>query len=861
MSCRDGIFKLEITLHMIGKLQFKRLLLLPVLLFASGYWGDNLSAQTTVLQSGYSSPTFTYGRLGTGEASNFVSFDIQNDNCCPVRLTRVGMYHAGLQPFSDGTNNWNVSHNEESYQLYYSSSNTTGGPAPLTAGNGWTLAATSNPINTGAVNQIVDTMFHDLNIVIPAQSKMRFVVSSNDTIVWTFDQLPLSTTSNGITFIHGSGSEIWVGWGAPNNVNANAGGFVTPFNSLNFHGNVSLEQLAPNPPIATATPGTVCVGDSAVIRASIPGTVCGTPGFTLRHPKGNIIATNNTGKFTVTNLTAADAGSYTVTVNQCSQESSETIVRINVSDPPAPTVDGKFEYCLNERFEPIIVNGTNPRWYYTPTGGSPIPVTPTINTSFPNVLFYYVSQTDQFGCESSERTLVRLSAAPKPDKPIVTTPQYYCENSPADQLTAAGDTLTWYYMEQGGVPSAIAPTPNTTKSDSFQYYVTQTIDGCESDRAKIDVVITFRPNGLILVDKEELCQSDSLVVSYYGSAFPTAAYNWRLPDGSVVLNPDSAFDQGPLRLQVTEPGKQTVGLVVGASNCFSDVYTQDIYVKPLPTGRIITKDNVCLGQPELVSMEFYTKTTDTFDWDFDGGLTNHFTTDQGPYGVYWNTPGKKIITVDLYDEGCKGVVKDSVIVRPKPDASFTAEYFNHIPDKPELAERGLFPGFVTYNEGDSLCISDSLKLTANTIEPGSRYTWSPSGLFDANNSLPATYARVDTRGDIILEVVDEFGCENVDTLIITTKSCCEMAIPNAFSPNADGINDYFQPVTTGNREIKTFQVYNRYGQIVYENKGFRNGWDGTLNGNKQNVGTYFYLISFICEGELVHQKGEVILLR
>src|SRR5690606_15279053 len=143
-----------------------------------------------------------------------------------------------------------------------------------------------------------------------------------------------------------------------------------------------------------------------------------------------------------------------------------------------------------------------PKWYYVPKGGSPIPVTPTINTSSPNTLTYYVTQTLN-GCESSERTEVRLSAARKPAVPIVSSPIYYCEEMPADKLYAIGDGLKWYYSPTSDIHTDIAPTPNTSKLQELEYYVTQTINGCESDRSKIDVIVTFKPNGLILADKTE----------------------------------------------------------------------------------------------------------------------------------------------------------------------------------------------------------------------------------------------------------------------------------------------------------------------------------------------------------------------
>ena len=422
---------------------------------------------------------------------------------------------------------------------------------------------------------------------------------------------------------------------------------------------------------------------------------------------------------------------------------------------------------------------------------------------------------------------------------MVTTPIYYCENVPGEQLTAIGDTLRWYYQEQGGIPSAIAPTPNTTKKDSLQYWVTQTIDGCESDRNTVHVVVTFRPNGIIVLDKKEICAEDSITISYYGSAFPTAAYNWTLPDkGATLLN--GGFDQGPLVVRLDTPGTAVVTLRVGATGCMSDLYTESIKVKGIPNGKITVKDDLCLLQTDLVSSFEYTKTVDSFIWDFDGGETSHFATDQGPYGVQWATPGKKYIKIRLVDEGCSGIVIDSTIVHDKPNATIVAD---------------------NYKQGDLICVSDSIKVSVQNIEPGSSYTWSPSRFFDTYSDIPVTYARIDFSGPVKLKVVDEFGCENTDSLVVKTKSCCEMYMPNAFTPDNNGQNDMFKPITNGNRQIKSFKVFNRFGQAVYETVDINRGWDGTLNGKAQDIGTYYYLLSFMCDGKLVDQKGEVILVR
>ena len=92
-------------------------------------------------------------------------------------------------------------------------------------------------------------------------------------------------------------------------------------------------------------------------------------------------------------------------------------------------------------------------------------------------------------------------------------------------------------------------------------------------------------------------------------------------------------------------------------------------------------------------------------------------------------------------------------------------------------------------------------------------------------------------------------------------------MPNAFSPNHDGNNDYFYPVGSGVKMIRTFQVYSRWGQLLYTKKDMpannsSYGWDGTFNGTIQPVGTYVYMVNVECfTGETFMLKGTVELLR
>ena len=82
-------------------------------------------------------------------------------------------------------------------------------------------------------------------------------------------------------------------------------------------------------------------------------------------------------------------------------------------------------------------------------------------------------------------------------------------------------------------------------------------------------------------------------------------------------------------------------------------------------------------------------------------------------------------------------------------------------------------------------------------------------------------------------------------------------MPDAFTPNGDGVNDIFNPVLVGANIIE-FRVYNRWGNMVHNNP--KEGWDGTFNGKKQETDVYNYFIKVSNGNDEVSKFGNVTLL-
>ncbi|RYZ54297.1 MAG: PKD domain-containing protein [Sphingobacteriales bacterium] len=115
---------------------------------------------------------------------------------------------------------------------------------------------------------------------------------------------------------------------------------------------------------------------------------------------------------------------------------------------------------------------------------------------------------------------------------------------------------------------------------------------------------------------------------------------------------------------------------------------------------------------------------------------------------------------------------------------------------------------------------------------------------------------------------NQYGCQDSDKItIIVICDQSQVFMPNSFTPNGDGQNDYFYPRGKGIEIIKSFRVYNRWGELVFEQRGMNtnelnNGWDGTHKGQELPPDVFLYIVDAVCDtGEPVSWKGDISLIR
>jgi gliding motility-associated-like protein len=166
----------------------------------------------------------------------------------------------------------------------------------------------------------------------------------------------------------------------------------------------------------------------------------------------------------------------------------------------------------------------------------------------------------------------------------------------------------------------------------------------------------------------------------------------------------------------------------------------------------------------------------------------------------------------------------------------------------------------------TIVAGDQVQLDA-TGQYISTYFWRPADYLSCD-SCQNPIASPHTSTTFVVYVASDFGCRDSDKVHIDV--ICERSqvfIPNTFTPNGDGQNDLFYPRGKGISIIKSFRIYNRWGELVFEKENIQindesNAWDGTYMGEKPKPDVYVYIMDALCDtGAPLNYKGDVTIIR
>ncbi len=342
----------------------------------------------------------------------------------------------------------------------------------------------------------------------------------------------------------------------------------------------------------------------------------------------------------------------------------------------------------------------------------------------------------------------------------------------------------------------------------------QALNGCDTS---FDVRLSVPNYQASFATDTIICVGESTSFENTSSGF--VSYLWHFGDGDTSDLPNPAHIY-------TQPGLYNA-LLVGYP-C-ADTAKTVVTVDSTPFIKFVSERiSSCVGN----AVNFYPSypfRIDTLFWDFGDGNSNVL----------------DFMPVHAYDSPGRWVVKVTASFRACPDVSFSDTIvINAMPVVILGPDTAMCPGVEAI----------TLRNLRNADPVNYRYRWNTG---DTTTSSLARHPGLYT-----LTVTSDEGCATTDSLEIAKS--CYLDIPNAFTPNGDGNNDYFIPRPVLGRQLSGFSmmIYNRWGQLVFQtDKIDGRGWDGKLANFDQPEGVFIYLITATTSNHSEQYKGNVTLIR
>lgn len=193
-------------------------------------------------------------------------------------------------------------------------------------------------------------------------------------------------------------------------------------------------------------------------------------------------------------------------------------------------------------------------------------------------------------------------------------------------------------------------------------------------------------------------------------------------------------------------------------------------------------------------------------------------------------------------EGLSSISDSIVFASPEDDIVYSVFARNDFDCTAEASiEVKVQQAYVFSTEEDtSIFIGQSVPIAIESPDSSLLYRWNPVNDLSCN-LCPNPIASPLKTTRYTASISDPFGCFMATaSILINVEEEFEVSVPNAFTPNADGLNDWFYAVTYGIKELLYFRVYDRWGKMIFETNSFNNKWNGTVGEVPCPIGTYVW---------------------
>ncbi|MBA3901382.1 MAG: gliding motility-associated C-terminal domain-containing protein, partial [Bacteroidetes bacterium] len=445
-----------------------------------------------------------------------------------------------------------------------------------------------------------------------------------------------------------------------------------------------------------------------------------------------------------------------------------------------------------------------------------ITISPTLTTSYSVV--YTLN-----GCYSNP---VSGTVTVNPSPTVTVNSQTICIGQSAT-LTATPSMIGGTYLWNTGETTQ---TISTSPSSSNNYTVTYTLNDC-GNSATSTVTVNL-PLNVVTSGNGAFCIGNSAIITATPSGGDgTYTYSW---------SPGTGLSNPLISSPIASPAATTTYTVTVNDGCGTPSASASVLVmiNPLPVADFSAPNNGC--QPLAVQ---FTNLSDagTYSWDFGDGNTS---IDINPEYTYYDTGFyNAFLTVTDINTGCQSTSQiHTIMVFPLPTADFTMG-----PQPTTILNPNIHFDSKNSSNDVNQWLWDFSKIDSSALA-NPHYTFTDTGYFDVQ-----------------LIVWNSYGCSDSIVYPVVINGSYTFYIPNAFTPDNDGINDYFGPKGTGIEEGDyEMRIYNRWGEQIHITNSLSKPWNG-IPDNASVVApnaVYVYLINVTDNlGQKRQYNGHFTLIR
>jgi gliding motility-associated-like protein len=570
---------------------------------------------------------------------------------------------------------------------------------------------------------------------------------------------------------------------------------------------------------------------------------CGNFNFTFSNESSSILITSYYWNFGIPGSTTdtsssssptyvyPDTGTYTVTliVNR-GQECTDTALSVAKVYPGFFPKFGVYGDCVNESYQfidsTVTKNGYVNSWLWdfdsasNPNNfadtGQQNPTYKYADTGFKTIELIVGNNE---GCIDTASLVFDVLNKPQIVLPFKDTLICYLDTlqlkaSTPDNISAYN--ISWSPDYNINNTSIFDPLVSPQDTTTYVFTINDNKGCINTDSILVNVthqvLVSIQPDTTI-------CKTDSIQLNPNTNALYFA---WSPPTGLSNPNIENPFAQ---------PLTNTTYTVVASVGKCKATDTKTIDVVPYPQAQAFADTSICYGYTVPLQGVI---TGSSFTWSPVNSLLNSNTLN--PIAGPQSTTAYILTAYDTL--GCPKPKSDTVTVTviPKVDA---------------------FAG-----DDTTIVVNQPLQLNATG---GNSYVWTPvTGMNnpDIANPIVTLGSSFDSITYTVRVSIPQ-GCFSTDSVkVVIFKTQPEIFVPSAFTPNGDGKNDVLIPVVVGMKQLDFFRVYNRWGNLIFSTSRIGQGWDGTINGIKQQSGTYVFVAEAINYlGKPVVAKGTVVLIR